>query len=446
MDKNILGTERIFKLFIKFSIPAIISMVIAGVQTIIDGIFVGNFVGENALASVNIVQPFMQVIIGLSMIISVGSLSFIGRSLGAEKNKEAQNIFKTAFIFISTLSVGVLLLGRLFSVEIATLLGANQVLLKGVSTYISIISIFAPLMALMFLFGFTNRVVGNPESYLKGMILSLIVNISLDFILVKQLRLGIGGAAFATGIAYTSALLVVIRPMLSKKNIVNIFKGKFDKSVIIPMVYNGSSEAVVSIAIATTIYVFNMTFMSIAGEVGVAAFTAINYISQFGVLIMFGISDGIGPILSYNYGFKKYNRLNDLLKLASKVNFVFGTILFFILFIFGEQLVSLFANGNKEVLNLAVEGSKLYAFAFLMCGFNIINSGYFTAIGDAKASIIIAASRGIVFIVLGIKILPAFIGMSGVWITVPFAEFMAFIIGMYLFKRSNSLYVKTIEV
>ncbi|PAB56205.1 MATE family efflux transporter [Anaeromicrobium sediminis] len=439
MNKNILGTGEISKLFIKYSIPAIISMIIAGAQTIIDGIFLGNFVGQNALASVNMVQPFMQVIIGFSMIISVGSLSFIGRSLGECKKEEAQNIFKTAFVSITTVSLAIALIGRLFSEEIAVLLGANKVLLEGVSIYIRTISIFAPLMCLMFLFGFTNRVVGKPELYLKGMILSIIVNISLDFILIKELSLGIMGAAFATGTAYVSAFFIVVRPMLDKKNIVNIFSGKFDKSTIVPMAYNGSSEGVIAIAIATTAYVFNMAFMKIAGEAGVAAFTTINYISQFGTLIMFGISDGIGPILSYNYGYKKHDRLNNTLKLASRVNIVVGVVLFFILFGFGKQLVSLFASGNEEILNLAVSGSKLYAFSFLLCGFNIINSGYFTAIGDAKASIIIAASRGIVFIILGINILPMTLGMSGVWLTVPFAECMTFIIGMYLIKQNNNL-------
>ncbi|WFD10249.1 MATE family efflux transporter [Tepidibacter hydrothermalis] len=444
MSENILGTEKISKLFIKFSIPAMISMVIAGIQPIIDGIFLGNFVGPNAMASVNIVQPFMQVIVGFSMIISVGSLSFIGRNLGEGKKEESQNVFRTSLIVLTAISLAIVLFGRLFSKQTSVLLGANEVLLEGVSTYVKTISVFAPIMCLMFLFGFINRVVGKPELYLKGMILSLIANISLDYILIKQLSLGIEGAAFATGTAYVAAFFVVVGPMLNKNNIVNVFVGKFDKSVIIPMAYNGSSEGVTSIATAITAYVFNMTFMRIAGEFGVAAFTTINYISQFGTMVMFGISDGITPIISYNYGNKKNDRLDDTLKLALKVNLVVGVILFFTLFGFGEQLVSLFAKGNKEVLNLAVNGSKIYAFFFLMCGFNIISSGYFTAIGDARASIIIAASRGIIFIIIGINMLPMIIGMSGVWLTIPFAEFMTVIIGTYLIKKNDALCPKVV--
>lgn len=439
MEKsNILGTEKISKLFVKFSIPAIISMVISGMQTMIDGMFLGNFVGPNAMASVNLVQPFTQVIIGFSMIISIGSLSFIGRSLGEGNNDKAQNIFKTSFIFMLAISAIISIVGFLFSDSIAVLLGANDVLIESVSIYVKTISIFAVSTSIMFLFGFIDRVIGRPDLFLKGTIVSLIVNIVLDYILLKELNMGISGAAIATGIAFLSALFIVIWPMIDKKSIVNIFIGSFDKSVIIPVAYNGSSEGVTSIATATTSYVFNMAFMKIAGESGVAAFTTISYISQFGTLIMFGISDGIGPIISYNFGDKKYDRVKSILKLSDSIILGVGIILFVIIFAFGKTLVSMFAGGNKDVLELAVNGSKIYAFAFFINGFNIVNSGYFTSIGDAKASIIIAASRGIIFIILGIIILPMILGTSGIWLTVPFAELMTFIIGVNLITKNKS--------
>lgn len=223
MEKsNILGTEKISKLFVKFSIPAIISMVIAGMQTMIDGMFLGNFVGSNAMASVNLVQPFTQVIIGFSMIISIGSLSFIGRSLGEGNNEKAQNVFKTSFIFMLAISSIISIVGFLFSDSIAVLLGANDVLIESVSIYVKIISIFAVSTSIMFLFGFIDRVIGRPDLFLKGTIVSLIVNIVLDYILLKELNMGIRGAAIATGVAFLSALFIVIWPMINKKSIVNI--------------------------------------------------------------------------------------------------------------------------------------------------------------------------------------------------------------------------------
>ncbi len=436
-EQNILGTEKISRLFIKFSIPAIISMVIAGMQTMIDGMFLGNFVGPNAMASVNLVQPFTQVIIGFSMIISIGSLSFIGRSLGEGNTDKARNIFKTSFIFMVIIAFIICIIGFIFSDSIAEILGANDVLIEGVSIYIKTTSIFAISTSVMFLFGFVDRVIGRPDLFLKGTIVSLIVNILLDYILLKELNMGIKGAAIATGLAFLSALFIVIGPMINKQSIVNVFVGKFDKSVIIPVAYNGSSEGVTSIATATTAYVFNMAFMKIAGEAGVAAFTTISYISQFGTLIMFGISDGIGPIISYNFGDKRYDRVKSILKLSDGIILAIGILLFLVIFLFGETLVSMFAGSNEDVLELAVSGSKIYAFAFFMNGFNIVNSGYFTAIGDAKSSIIIAGSRGIIFIILGIILLPMILGTSGVWLTVPFSEIMTFIIGLKLMKKNR---------
>lgn len=435
--ENVLGTQKVSKLFVQFSLPAIMAMVINGMQTIIDGIFLGNFVGHNAMASVNLVQPFTQLIIGSSMIISIGCLSFIGRSLGEGKNEEAQNIFKTSLICMVIVSVIITFIGVIFNKPLAVILGANDVLLESVATYIKTLALFALPMSLMFLFGFVDRVIEKPELYLKGSILSVITNIVLNYVLIKELKLGIMGAAIATGMSYSIAFFIVIVPLLNKNTVINIFKGRFDKSTIWPVAYNGSSEGVTAIAIATTSYVFNMAFMKIAGEVGIAAFTSISYISQFGTLIMFGISDGIGPIVSYNYGYKKYDRVEDVLKISYRVTLSVGAVLFLILFLFGKDLVSMFAGNNKEVLDMAVSGSKIYAFSFFLNGFNIVYSGYFTAIGLAKESIIISSCRGIIFIILGIVILPFVFDIQGVWMTIPFAELMTLIIGIGLMKKNQ---------
>jgi putative MATE family efflux protein len=436
MSEKLLGTEKISTLFIKYSIPAIISMVIAGIQPIIDGIFLGNIEGTNALASVNLAQPLIQGIIGLSMIICVGSLSYMGRSLGEGNKKKAQDIFKTAVISIISLSVATSVVCVIFSRNIALTLGANAVLVDGVTIYVRIISVFVSMIGLGFLFGFTARLIGRPELQMKGAIFSLLVNIILDFLLIKVFHMGLMGAALATGIAFISVFVFVMAPMFNRSNSVNLFEGKFDARIIPPVVYNGSSEGVVSVAIALSIFVFNLVFMARAGEIGVAAFTTINYISQLAIFIMLGISDGINPMLSYNYGYQKYERLKSTLKLAAKVNLAVGTILFMLLFFFGPQLVSLFVRDNPAVTEMAVVGSKLYAFAFFFSVINIMNSGYFTAIGRAGTSIIISASRGIVLILLGVRFLPMMLGIRGIWITVPLAESITLLIGGFLLWKN----------
>lgn len=446
MTENILGTEKISKLFLKFSIPAIIAMLISGMQTVVDGIFVGNFIGSNAMASISIGAPFIQVVIGFSMLISVGALSYMGRSLGEENKDLTKDIFKTSVILLSIVSLILSVLGFIFSQNIASLLGANEVLIENVSIYIKILSICVLPMSLAFLFGFSDRLVEKPDLYFKGMILSLIVNITLNFILIKVLNFGIAGAALATGISYSSVFFIVLGPMINKENIINIFVGKFNKQTLIPVIYNGSSEAIGAVASAISAYLFNMAFITIIGESGVAAFTSINYVAQLGTLIVFGIADGIGSILSYNYGAKNFNRVKRTLRLSIKISLFIGVLTFLILFFFSKNLVSLFISSNKEILEIAIAGSKIYAFAFLLNGFNTIASSYFTAIGYAKESVIIASCRGLVFIILGISLLPRLFEINGIWLTVPFAEILTLFVSYRLITKFKLSYENKLNI
>ena len=437
MQDNVLGTEKISKLFIKFSIPAILSLTIAGVQTMVDGIFLGNFVGTNAMASVNIAAPFMQLMIGMNLIIGIGGASYIGRSLGEGQVKRAQDIFKSACLFMIGLSIVILVLGFTFSHQLASFLGANDVLLADSSTYIKILALFAPFIGLSFILGVFVRCIGKPNVYLISSVASLFANIILNYVLIKQLKLGIVGAPIATGLSFTTSFLIAAIPFIKKSAVLNFFTGKFNWKLTGQLLYNGSSEGVSSLATAISTFVFNMAFMRIAGEVGVSAFTAIGYISLFASLIVVGVSAGIGPVISYNYGAQLHDRVKQMMNISCKMAMIMGTALVVLIFLFGKYLIMMFVSDNQAVLDLALHGSKIYAFTFFFNGLNILFSGYFTSIGDALSSIIVAVCRGMIFILLGISILPQFIGISGVWMTVPVAEVLTLLVVIFLFKKGN---------
>lgn len=437
MQDNVLGTEKISKLFIKFSIPAILSLTIAGVQTMVDGIFLGNFVGTNAMASVNIAAPFMQLMIGMNLIIGIGGASYIGRSLGEGQVKRAQDIFKSACLFMIGLSIVILVLGFTFSHQLASFLGANDVLLADSSTYIKILALFAPFIGLSFILGVFVRCIGKPNVYLISSVASLFANIILNYVLIKQLKLGIVGAPIATGLSFTTSFLIAAIPFIKKSAVLNFFTGKFNWKLTGQLLYNGSSEGVSSLAAAISTFVFNMAFMRIAGEVGVSAFTAIGYISLFASLIVVGVSAGIGPVISYNYGAQLHDRVKQMMNISCKMAMIMGTSLVVLIFLFGKYLIMMFVSDNEAVLDLALHGSKIYAFTFFFNGLNILFSGYFTSIGDALSSIIVAVCRGMIFILLGISILPQFIGISGVWMTVPVAEVLTLLVVIFLFKKGN---------
>ncbi|MEW9077076.1 MATE family efflux transporter [Terrisporobacter glycolicus] len=444
MDQKILETEKLSKLFIKFTIPSIIGMIFIGVQGIIDGLFVGNVIGGNALAAVNLVQPYMQIIMAYALVISVGAQSIIGINLGKGENEKAQNIFRTSLILLTLISILVMVIGIFFSDEIAIFLGANEVLLEGASTYIKTISCFVIFVSVMFLFEMIVRTIGKPNISLVSMILAVLLNVVLDYLLINKFNLGIKGAALATGISYTSAFFINIIPFLSKKTVISLYKGKFDKSCLFPMVYNGSSEGISSLSNALSMFLFNTALMKMAGENGIAAFSIINYIAQVGYMVLFGIADGVRPIISYNYGAENENRVNKTLRTSIIANLVIGGIIFIVMEMFSEPLINVFLKDGQSVLEMATAGARIYGIAFLLNGINILISSYFTAIDDPKSSIIVAVSRGILFIVIGIFILPYIFGINGIWGSIVFAEVITIIICFKLLK--NKEFVKVVNL
>ena len=426
---NTLLTERLPRLFLLFVLPAVISMVISGTQSMIDGIFLGRFAGVNAMASVNIAGPYMQIITGCTMVICIGTFSYLGRTLGENTNpQKAKDIFRTAVVSLAACALILMAAGLFLSRPLALLLGANEVLLDETALYIRTVAVFIPAICFMMHFGFTARLLEKPHLYLIATLCCVSCNVIMDYLAVKVLGLGVVGAAAATGLSYLSGLLVVVRPFLSRKSIVNLFEGTFHWDILRSSAFNGSSEGITSISAALTMYLFNTAFMGFAGESGVAAFTVINYAGNFVVLVMFGVSDGISTLVSYNYGAKLLLRVKKTLRAALMINFCIGLLIFTVLHLFSRQMVGIFVSDNEFVTAMAVQGAALYSFCFLMNGFNIVQSGYYTSMGDALASVIISASRGIVFISTGIFLLPQFLGINGVWLTPPFAELMTVLV------------------
>lgn len=426
---NTLLTERLPRLFLLFVLPAVISMVISGTQSMIDGIFLGRFAGVNAMASANIAGPYMQIITGCTMVICIGTFSYLGRTLGENTNpQKAKDIFRTAVVSLAACALILMAAGLFLSRPLALLLGANEVLLDETALYIRTVAVFIPAICFMMHFGFTARLLEKPHLYLIATLCCVSCNVIMDYLAVKVLGLGVVGAAAATGLSYLSGLLVVVRPFLSRKSIVNLFEGTFHWDILRSSAFNGSSEGITSISAALTMYLFNTAFMGFAGESGVAAFTVINYAGNFVVLIMFGVSDGISTLVSYNYGAKLLLRVKKTLRAALMINFCIGLLIFTVLHLFSRQMVGIFVSDNEFVTAMAVQGAALYSFCFLMNGFNILQSGYYTSMGDALASVIISASRGIVFISTGIFLLPQFLGINGVWLTPPFAELMTVLV------------------
>ena len=332
MQQNILEKDKITILFLKYTIPSVAGMLFLGINTVVDGFFVGHYIGVNALASVNIAMPFFSLMIAIGVVIGIGTQSLIGRKLGEGNLKAATDTFKTSLILMIGISVLLSVLAIVFTKEIASFLGANEQLMPLVTIYLSYQGVFLPILGTMFVLDYVLKVMGKPIYAMQVLIVAVISHMVLNYIMIVQLKLGIKGAAIATGLGYSVAFIMAILPFYTGKTILKLFDGNIDKELAYTIVYNGSSEGLTEIATGITTFLFNITLMRYVGEIGVAAFTAISYLSFVGNNILIGLSDGVGSIISYNYGKGNMDRVKKALKLAFSSAFFIGIVILYIIF------------------------------------------------------------------------------------------------------------------
>lgn len=435
--ENGLLTQKIPSLFLKYTIPGVAGLLFLGIQSVIDGVILGRFVGANALASVNLILPCYSLMTALAIVMGVGCQTLIGINLGRSDRQEANNALTTSFVFLGAVSILISGLIYIFAEDLARLLGANDVLVTGAVAYIRSLVPFFPLLSFMFLGDYMIKAMGRPLYAMIVMGSTVLINIALDFLFIPVLDLGIMGAGLATGLAFSVGALFNIPRMFQRKQVVAVQRGRFRWPLVWNALYNGSSEGISELSAGITVFLFNITMMRYLGESGVAAFTAINYILFIATTVFLGISDGIIPIISYNYGANRYDRIEKVLKLAGRTNLAIGLTLFAILFFFGQQITSFFFKGGDapDALAIANYGITIYCFTFLMSGLNILASSYFTAIGNAKLSVVISMLRSLVFVVFGIIVYPSLFGIQSIWYNVPIAEFCTLFISFLLVRR-----------
>lgn len=436
-EEKALAEGKIPGLFAKYAIPGVIGLLFIGLQAVIDGIVVGNFIGPNALASVSLIMPCYSFMAAAAIVVSVGCMSIISITLGAGNHQQSNNALKSAVItllFFSTLSAAVI---YVFAPAIVRMLGANEVLAGDSIAYLRTLVPFFPILSMFYLCDSAMKSMGRPYWAMSVMTGTVIINICLDLLFVPVFNWGVQGAALSTGIAFSIGVLLNFPHLISGRNILDLRNGRFDRRLAGNMIYNGSSEGMSELSAGIATLLFNLVMMKHLGEAGVAAFTALSYVMFIGITLFLGVSDGVLPIIGYNHGAGSASRVKKTLGLAIRSNLILGACLFFIVFLFGQELITLFFHTtDNRIIEIAVQGSVIYAFAFWINGFNILSASYFTALGNAKLSIVISLLRGLIFISIGILILPHVFGISGIWLAMPIAEILTLAVSVYLVRRS----------
>lgn len=426
--------------FLKFVSPAIVSMIFISLYTIIDGIFVSTLVGSDALASINIILPIINLICGFGIMMSTGGGAIIAIKMGENNQDEANRSFSFILLFSVVISTLFTIITFFFAKDISIMLGATEALLPYCIIYGKIMIASAPFFVAKFLFEYFSRTDGNAKYSLFISIIGGVTNIVLDYVFIKVMGMGIEGAGLATLAGIVVSCLFGLGYFLSSKSKLKITKPQFDFKLISNTMINGSSEMVTELSTGITTFLFNIAALKLAGENGLAALTIVLYAHFLMTSVYLGFSAGVSPLISYNHGANNIEKLKETFKFCLEFIVVSSLVVFVATFIFAPTIVGVFVSPDNEVFGLALKGLEIFALAFLFVGINIFASGFFTAFNNGKISAIISFSRAFVFIIIGISVLPKFLGMNGLWLTVPFAEIITIFLSILFIKKYKSKY------
>lgn len=428
--------DKISSVFFQYSIPAVLGMLAISSAGIVDGFFIGNYVGDSGLAAINISFPIFSLLFGFALMLAIGSSVISGKLIGEGDIKSASLIFSKTMVcitFFSFLTCTVLFL----NIEtILHLFGADEKLTKIAIEYLSIILIFIPFLMIGVVLDYFVRVDNRPNLAFVALLLSALINVILDWFMIVYLQKGIFGAALATGISQLTLLIILLPHFFSKKATLKFVKPIGSYIQIIKASYNGASEFVNEISIGITTLIFNYVMIKNFNIEGVAAFTVINYLLMIGIMISFGISDSLQPIISKNFGAKENKRIEEFLKLAFIITGLVGVVMILLLIFIPDTLANIFLEDtNYKTKEIVLSFATFIWVAFLFDGINLVISAYFTAIHKPLHSMIIAVSRSFIFPVFFIFTLPVLFDLNGIFMAIPMAEFFTCIIAVILFKK-----------
>ncbi|MCI8514000.1 MAG: MATE family efflux transporter [Lachnospiraceae bacterium] len=435
MNDNALDRKWNAVSLLRFALPTIAMMVFVGFYTITDTIFVARFVNTDALSAINMACPVIQITVGLGTMIATGGNAMVSRKMGAGKNQEAREDFTLLFITAAAVGFLIFITGILWLDGIVYALGASDRLFLYARSYLGILFLFAPANVIQTVFSNLFVTAGKPGMGLGLSVLAGLVNIVLDYFFIAVCGLGMRGAALGTGFGYAIPTAVGIAFFMRNEGALFFTRPKWSRSALREVCLNGSSEMVGQLATAITTFLFNITMMDLSGEDGVAAITIMVY-SQFLLNTGYiGFSMGVAPIIGFNHGNKNDARQKSVLRICIAFIAVTSLLVFAGSVLGGPGIVRLFAADTSEVYRIAADGFRIFSCGFLFCGLNIFTSALFTALSNGKVSAALSFLRTFGFLAGGILLLPRIWGITGVWLAVPAAEGVMFLVSVWCLTR-----------
>lgn len=432
-----LEEEKITKLLFEFSLPAIVGSLVFALYNIVDRIFIGKGIGAYAMTGASIAFPIFTLYIAIGMLIGQGGASVLSIRLGEGDKEAVEKTLGNVFTLFTISSIVLMILGYCFLDDLLILFGATENTIHYARDYMGIINllVFFNFIAM----GMNNiiRAEGNSRLAMSYMIIGAVINIILDPILIFWFDMGIKGAAAATAISNVITGAMVIHHFTrSKKSYIKLRRKNLylDRDTVRDILAIGASPFSLQVTTSFAAVMCNKTLLAYGGDLAVGAMGIINSIYMFLNMTISGIRAGSQPIIGYNYGAKRYDRVAETLRLSLIGAVCLGGVLTLGSFLVPEFFINLFNDGNPEILRIGSEGLKIFMSLAFLNAFYIIGANYFQSIGQALKSVTLNLIRQLGLFIPMLFILPRFMGMEGIWYIFPVSDLIIFIITLYLIK------------
>lgn len=412
---------------LRFTIPTMLMILCTSSYGIVDGVFISNFAGVTDFSAVNLMFPFIYGAATLGYMFGSGGNAVIAKLLGEKDDCGANRAF--SMIVLSGLFLGVITAAVMYVLtpSFARSVGAAGALYESAVKYAKICFLFTPPFILQTMFLSFFIAAGKPKLSLYVNIVSGVINIFFDWLFIAEFNLGVEGAASATGLGQLSGAVIPLIYFIRKNSslLKLTAKFKFNGKILGLTCANGSSEMVTNLSMSIVNTLYNAALIETAGEPGPAAYGVVLYLNFLFAAIFLGYSQGSAPIVSYDYGARNVSELQNITKKSLTLMLSLGVFCTAFAYFVSPPFARVFCAGNPELYELAVHGSQIFAFSYLLSGFNIWASAFFTALSNGLISALLSFLRLFVFQIGCILILPRIFGLSGIWASIAVAEVLA---------------------
>lgn len=430
--------SKIEKLFGKYVLTSIAGMLMVSMYILFDTIFVGQRFGEIGLAALNICIPIYNILFGVGILIGTGSATLISVYLGRNDKARANRIFEHAIILGSIIGAMFTVLGLIFLDNIIILLGASIYNIEFVKEYLTIIIIFSWSFIMTYNLAPVVRSDGSPKRSMVAMGLGGLTNIVFDYIFIFPLNMGMKGAAAATVLSSLVSFFILLLHFTGKHSELKLKNFLLSLSITIRIIKVGLSGFILEVSSGLLIFLFNKELLNTLGDIGVSAYSIIANISLMITSIFTGVSQGIQPLISINYGAGKIDRTFKVRRIGFITSISIGMLFLAIGLLYPRFLVSIFTRAKGEIVTITKSALRTYFFAFPLIGVNIIFAGYYQAVEKARLASVVSLLRGPVLTIIFLKLLSYGLGSVGIWLTTPVVELssLIFILAIeLLFKK-----------